>query len=433
MKKILAVLLVVLFLVPAVFAGGSKEAGVVTSTDKDPNTLTVWAWDPNFNIAALKAAEKIYQEDHPDFKLNIVEYVYNDIQTNLIAAAEAGDISTLPDIFLMQDYQFHTYANRYPEVFTDLTDSGIDFTDFTAGKAADSNVNGMQYGVPFDNSTTIFAIRKDIVEQAGFTVEDFDQITWDDFIAKARVVKEKTGHPMITISGGSEIIIEILQSAGTDSPVVDGKLNIAGNEVLMKAFEIYKTMYDEGILIDYTDWNEYIASMNTGVTGGVIQGCWILGSIEAAADQSGLWRVVTIPRLGDVAGATNYANIGGSSWVVSGNANKELAIDFLKSTFGSSTVLYDTVLESNSVIASYLPAASSSLYNEEVPFYGGQKVYADIVEFAGNVPAVDYGNWYNEIRDALNVALTNIVQNGADIATELENAEATVDFAISAL
>lgn len=428
MKKLILSVLVALTVVATVFAGGASERQSASS--QDSNTLTVWAWDPNFNIAALRAAEALYQQDHPDFSLNIVEYVYNDIQTMLITAAEAGNLSTLPDIFLMQDYQFHTYANRYPEVFTSLNDSGIDFSQFTAGKTADSNVNGNQYGVPFDNSTTIFAIRKDIVEEAGFTVEDFMDITWDQFIEQARVVKEKTGHPMITISGGSEIIIEILQSAGSGSPVVNGELNIADNEVLYKAFKIYKTMYDEGILVDYTDWNEYIASMNNGVTGGVIQGCWILASIEAAADQSGLWRIVNIPRLGDVEGATNYANIGGSSWVVSGNANTELAIDFLRSTFASSTELYDQVLAENSVIASYLPAADSELYGSEVEFYGGQSVYADIVEFAGNVPAIDYGNWYNEIRDALNVALTNIVQNGADIRSEMQAAEDTARFNI---
>ena len=428
MKKLILSVLVALTVVATVFAGGASERQSASS--QDSNTLTVWAWDPNFNIAALRAAEALYQQDHPDFSLNIVEYVYNDIQTMLITAAEAGNLSTLPDIFLMQDYQFHTYANRYPEVFTSLNDSGIDFSQFTAGKTADSNVNGNQYGVPFDNSTTIFAIRKDIVEEAGFTVEDFMDITWDQFIEQARVVKEKTGHPMITISGGSEIIIEILQSAGSGSPVVNGELNIADNEVLYKAFEIYKTMYDEGILVDYTDWNEYIASMNNGVTGGVIQGCWILASIEAAADQIGLWRIVNIPRLGDVEGATNYANIGGSSWVVSSNANTELAIDFLRSTFASSTELYDQVLAENSVIASYLPAADSELYGSEVEFYGGQSVYADIVEFAGNVPAIDYGNWYNEIRDALNVALTNIVQNGADIRSEMQAAEDTARFNI---
>ena len=54
-------------------------------------------------IYAMQQAEKIYQADHPNFKLDIQENVYSDIETKLITAANSGDYSTLPDIFLMQD------------------------------------------------------------------------------------------------------------------------------------------------------------------------------------------------------------------------------------------------------------------------------------------------------------------------------------------
>ena len=122
-------------------------------------TLTVWCWDPNFNIYAMKEAEKIYQKDHPNFKLDIQENVYSDIEQKLITAAEAGDYSTLPDIFLMQDYSYSKMVTNYPDIYTDLTDSGIDFSQFTAGKVSDSTVDGKHYGVPFDNGAVIFAIR----------------------------------------------------------------------------------------------------------------------------------------------------------------------------------------------------------------------------------------------------------------------------------
>lgn len=46
-------------------------AAVPAAAADDDQTLTVWCWDPNFNIYAMQQAEKIYQEDHPDFKLDI--------------------------------------------------------------------------------------------------------------------------------------------------------------------------------------------------------------------------------------------------------------------------------------------------------------------------------------------------------------------------
>ena len=414
-------------------APAETKAAAETEAKTEPEgdeTLSVWCWDPNFNVYAMKQAEKIYQKDHPNFKLEIQEKVYNDIETALITAAEANDYSTLPDIFLMQDYSFHKNATNYPGIFTELTDSGIDFSQFSAGKLADSTVDGKNYGVPFDNGATIMAIRRDMVEAAGLTVEDFKDTTWSDFMEKAKKVVDANNVPMLTSSGGSEIVIEMLQSAGA-SPMVDGKVDLVGNKALKAAIETYETLIKDGIMVDYTDWDQYIASMNKGTAAGVIQGCWIMSSIQAAEDQSGKWAIVNMPKFDDVEGATNYANCGGASWAVSSNCkNTDLAYDFIKTTFGGSVELYDDLLPNAGAIASYLPAAESPVYNENSDFYGGQAVYKDIVEFAGQVPGIDYGAYYSDIRSALTDAITNVVQNGADIDTEIKNAQDTVEFNI---
>ena len=126
--------------------------------------------------------------------MDIQEKVYSDIETALITAAEADDYSTLPDIFLMQDNSFSKNATNYPELFTDLTDSGIDFDQFTGGKLADSTVDGAHYGIPFDNGATIMAIRSDMVEKAGLTVEDFKDTTWSEFMELAQKVVDANGN-----------------------------------------------------------------------------------------------------------------------------------------------------------------------------------------------------------------------------------------------
>ena len=420
-------------LVSAILAAtvvGSMIAAVPVAAESNDETLTVWCWDPNFNIYAMKQAEAAYQKDHPDFKLDIQENVYSDIETKLITAATSGDYSTLPDIFLMQDYSYHKDVTSFPDVFTELTDSGIDFASFSAGKLADSTVDGKNYGVPFDNGATIMAIRSDIVEEAGLTTDDFKDITWSQFMELAKTVKEKTGTPMLTTSGGSELVLEMLQSAGA-SPIVDGEVKIADNEVLAQAVEVYATLVKEGYMTEYTDWDQYIASMNNGDAAGVINGCWIMSSIQAAEDQTGNWTIVNMPALDDVEGATNYANCGGASWAVSSNCeNTDLAFDFLKSTFAADVDLYDDLLVNAGAIASYLPAAESSVYQEASDFYGGQKVYADIVDFASQVPAFDCGAYYSDIRSALTDVVTNVVQNDADITSELQNAQDTVEFNI---
>lgn len=425
MKKIIAIMLV-LALSLSLFAQGAQEK---KSAEKS-NTLTVWAWDRNFNIPALLEAERIYQIDHPDFKLEIVENVYSDIEVKLITADGAGDYSTLPDIFLMQDNSAQKMLTNYPGIFTSLDKSGINFSDFAAGKVAIGSHDGSQYGLPFDNGAVIMPIRTDLIAKAGLTVEDFTNITWEQFFKNAHLVKDATGIDMLTTSGGSEIVLMILQSAGA-SPYVDGKVNLLNNEVLYKAMEIYARLINEGLMTDYTDWDQYIASFNTGKAVGLIQGNWILSSIQAAEDQSGKWAVCPLPSLDGVSGATNYSNSGGASWYVSSNcSNTELAYDFLKSTLGSSLELYDNILVSNGVITTYLPAGKSERYQDEVEYYNGQKVYADIVSYAEGVPECDFGSYYNDIRSAVTVAITNVVQKGADIRGEMKTAQETVEFAI---
>lgn len=125
--------------------------------------LTVWCWDPAFNIYAMKEAEKLYQKEHPDFKLNIVETPWPDVQTKLIAAATSDNTADLPDILLMQDNAFQKNAISFPGLFLDLENSGINFDDFTKGKTAYSVVDGKHYGVPFDNGAAVAADRKSVV------------------------------------------------------------------------------------------------------------------------------------------------------------------------------------------------------------------------------------------------------------------------------
>ena len=127
------------------------------------NTLTVWTWDPNFNIYSITEAEKIYQKENPDFKLEIVETPWEDMQTNLGTILGSGDLSQLPDILLMQDFAFQKYAITYPDMFTDLTNSGIDFSQFGQGKLGESTVDGKNLGVPFDAGTEVACYRKDIL------------------------------------------------------------------------------------------------------------------------------------------------------------------------------------------------------------------------------------------------------------------------------
>ena len=399
------------------------------AASEEDNKLTVWTWDPNFNIYAINKAAEIYAKDHEGFTVEVTEIQSDDIESKITAAVQAGDLSTLPDIFLMQDNSFQKYATFYPDVFVNLTDSGIDFSQFSSAKVAYSTLDGVNYGVPFDNGAVINCLRTDLLEQAGYTVDDFTDITWSDYMEKAKVVLEKTGLPMLTAQAGSpDVIMEMLQSAGASLFNEDGTANIKDNDVLKKCVEIYAQMVADGTLVEVTDWDQYISSLNSSTVASTFNGCWIMASIQAAEDQSGKWAITNMPKLDDVENASNYSNNGGSSWAISSNTkHEELAVDFLNSTFAGSTELYDDII-SKGALATWAPAGESDAYNVPVDFYGGDTVYAKIVEYATKTPSNTTGAFYYDARDAVGVALSNITQTGADVDSELATAQETLEF-----
>ena len=86
---------------------GSEDANVTEGSSDDENTLTVWTWDPNFNIYAIEKAAEIYAKDHPGFKVDVSEIKSDDIETRLTTAVSAGDLSTLPEICYQLSGRLH--------------------------------------------------------------------------------------------------------------------------------------------------------------------------------------------------------------------------------------------------------------------------------------------------------------------------------------
>jgi lactose/L-arabinose transport system substrate-binding protein len=290
-------------------------------------------------------------------------------------------------------------------------------------------VDGRNYGVPFDNGAAITALRVDILEQAGYTIEDFTDITWSRFIEIGKDVLAKTGYPLLSaVSESPDHIMVCLQSAGSWMFDDKGNVFIANNEVLKETVEIYVELVKSGVLVQVADWEQYIGTINRGTVAGTINGCWIIGTIVAQPEQEGKWRITNIPRLDKAPNATNYSNQGGSSWMVLANSpNKDIAVDFLKHTFAGSVELYEIILPSSGALATYLPAGDSDVYNEPHPFFGGQTIYADITEFAEKVPKITYGVYNYEARDAVAMAISQVLQ-GRDIESALREAEDTVSF-----
>ncbi len=409
----------------------ATQAATADVASEDEHTLSVYAWDKNFNIPALKAAEADYQKNvDPEFKLNIIEQSQSsDVETAITTAASAGDFSTLPDIVLFQDHWIQNFVTNYPDAWKDLSAADIDWSDFGAEKLSYSTINDVHYGVPVDNGTVIFAYRTDLLEAAGYSIDDVTGVTWDKWIEIGSDVYEKTGKYLLSMDGdGNDLPYMMLQAEGKSQFDENGDPQLTSEDVKAVVDVITRAQQANALYLA-NDWSDYTDQTIVGdMVAGVMNGNWIIPTIEQVAENSGKWEITTCPTL---TGAEGYASNGGSSLYVTANCkNTDLANDFLAKTFGAgSTETYDAALKNGGVITCSTKAGSSDVYNEGVEYFNNQAIYSTIVEFGTHVPVVKQSDFHYTAREQVAAAIQNIL-GGADIDSALKDAQDQLMFAM---
>ena len=415
-KKVLAILLACMM--------------VLTACAAMADTLTVSAWDPNFNIPALEAAAADYKANvDPNFELVInVVSGSSDVENDMTTAGSSGDYSNLSDIVLFQDHFIQRYVADYPDAWVSLEGADINWDDFGAEKLSYSTINGVHYGVPVDNGTAIFAYRVDLLAECGYTLADVTGITWDRFIDIGEEIYAKTGKYLLSMDGsGNDLPYMMLQAEGL-SQFKDGVPYITENEAMVQIITKLVEMIQKNILYLSNDWTGYTDQSIMGdQVAGVFNGNWIIPTIEQVPENSGKWEITSIPTLD---GHEGYAANGGSSLYITSNCkNPDLAKDFLAKTFGGSTETYDAALRNGGVITCSVSAGQSPVYAEGVDFFNGQAIYTTIVGMGANVPIVEQNDYHYTCRQYIGSAIQEILM-GSDVETALKNAEDQLRFAM---
>ncbi len=394
-----------------------------SSSDDEEIVLTVWAWDDNFNIPVMQKAGEYYKEVNPNVSVDVLslskEDVYTKLQTSL-----AGGGKGLPDIVLLEDYVSGKFLGTFKGSFADLTDE-IDYSDFIDFKVEAISYDGVKYGIPFDTGATSLFYRLDLIEEAGYTEEDMNDITWDEYIEIGKAVKEKTGVFMTVeiASNMTSTIRTMMQSAGQWYFDQNGEINMKDNEALREGLNVLKRMKDEGILFEAESTGDRAGALNKGDVASIVNGPWFVATLKAAEDQKGLWRVASTPRLSSV-DSINASNVGGSSWYVMENsANKDAAIDLFREIFTGNLDFYKDILVDQGALTGYRPALEGEVFETEDEFFGGQKIFKSFADTLSKVPRVNYGGYVAEANDAINSVSLDFLNGRISIDEALEQAE----------
>lgn len=410
----------------ALFALLLNVGGFTASKVNAQEEVTVWAWDPAFNIRALEVARDIYLEENPDFNVSIVESAQDDIVSRLNTSLSSGVTVGLPNIVLIEDYRAQSFLQSYPDAFFPMTDY-FNVEDFAEYKVAATSLDGVSYGIPFDTGVTGLYVRVDLLEEAGYSLEDVTDISWTELQAVGQGIFDATGVKLLSMDlNDLGMLRAMINASGSWYTEDDGLTpNITNNDALKEAFVTFKSMYDAGLVNVHNDWAQMLQAFNTGLVATVPQGNWITPSIVAAADQSGQWAVVPWPKQ-DIEGSVNASNLGGSSFYVLNTEGAEEAAAFIGATVGGNEAFYRTIMDEIGAVGTYLPLLDTDAYDAEVEFFGGQKIYADFAEWSGEIPSTNYGSHTYAIEDIMKNALQQYL-SGGDIDEVFEAAQQQAD------
>lgn len=400
----------------ALMAAGSGTASAATK-------LTVWCWNPFFNGDTMMLAMSEYQKTHPDVSLEAVDVGNGALAQKLQTQLASGSTEGLPDIVLMEDYWAQRMLVSFPDAFEPVG-AHVDLSGMAPYKVAAGTVGDVQYSMPYDSGVAGFFYHTADLEAAGYKAADLQDITWDQLIEIGKKVEEKTGKKLITEDVSGVALLRImLQSAGIWYVTPDMEVTAETDPKFKAVAETYVKVMGSGIVDQADGWDNFVRGFSAGGKAtGVISGVWITAMVKENKDEAGKWSVAPIPKIGNVEGAVNAGNQGGSSWyVLKGAANKDLAIDFLKEVWGKDIAFYEKILVDKGALGSLLAAREAPAFKSADPFFGGQNVWADFSNWLTKVPEVNYGMFTAEAEAAATAYFPDVYRGKIGFDEALDN------------
>ena len=157
---------------------------------------------------------KEYESKHPDVKIDVSVYSWNDVDRKVKEMVAAGDAPDLAQIGAYSDYADKDLLYSADDLLSISTQA-----DFSSQLATAGEVKGVQYGMPFAASTRLLFYNKTLFEQAGLTApKTWKQLAADAQALKARGVKYPYALPLGPEEAQAETMQWMLSGGGGYTP-----------------------------------------------------------------------------------------------------------------------------------------------------------------------------------------------------------------------
>jgi lactose/L-arabinose transport system substrate-binding protein len=383
--------------------------------------ITVWSWD--VAATALKRLGAEYESSHPGTTIKVVDVGYDNAYDKLSVGLQAG--SGLPDVVTIETDRAPGYITQFPAGLTDLTPIiGDKKGDFDPSKwSAASDATGQILVAPWDSGTVGLFFRSDYLSEAG--IDPSSLTTWDDLILAGEQIKAKTGHTLMSIdvSSGATFTM-MMQQQGQGLFNADGDITITSPQAIA-ALTALKTMNDKGLIKNVKGWDGRVSATKDGDSAVHPEAVWWIGTLTGEMPElAGKFGVTELP--GFTADGARTSNNGGSGLAVPAQAkNPALAADFVSWSLAD-TANQASMMKTEGLFPSYLPALQDSYFQQPDEYFAGQKVYELFARETAKIPSINYTSDNAKAQDIVANAVVASVVNGADPKRTLEDAAAQI-------
>jgi len=140
--------------------------------------IRYWLWDSN-QLPAYQACATAFHEKNPETTVKIEQFGWDDYWNKLTTGFVSG---TAPDVFTDHLAKYPEFANKHQLLpLNDLIERDNVKTDVYEEGLADLWVapDGSRYGLPKDWDTIAIFYNKKMVEDAGMTEDQMNNLTWN--------------------------------------------------------------------------------------------------------------------------------------------------------------------------------------------------------------------------------------------------------------
>lgn len=279
---------------------------------------------------ALKAAAEAYTAAGKG-KVEVDLYDYDAVRERTVLGFSSGkdsyDVIGF-DYLWMPQYIKDGYLSPLDSMIS--ADKNLNAADFVPAYTKWATVDGKQYGIPWFGAVYMLYYRTDLLKQAGVEVPK----TWDEYLAAAKAVQQKTGVTGTTLIGKRDdpLMCEywsLAWSYGASILNADGKASTIDSPEATKALDAWKQVlaYAPKDALA-ADWPAAAASFSEGKTAMMIN--FSDTSDALIADTSAVKGKVGFAALPAGPTGKSTPNLGGWGLGVSAKAkNQQAAFDFV--------------------------------------------------------------------------------------------------------